>query len=267
MPTESIRMLRGVRQTREFQDRPVPDDALHDILEVARWSGSSRNSQPWELVVIADRDTMQRLAELISFGKFLARAPLGIAVVMRGPGQGQSLDAGRIAERMMIAAHARGLGAGLATIPDPALERLSLECSACRPGTASGSRSPSAGRPSGIRPPRSAPAPVGARSGRSSTTTASGGARHEARARRSEQAPRPRLLRGARHQSGRGFSLPPATRRVPALGRRWRRSSATSLPARISAPAMAALVPGTRHGVSHRPTDALTAAPGRLSRP
>jgi nitroreductase len=120
MPTESIRMLRGVRQTREFQDRPVPDDALRDILEVARWSGSSRNSQPWELVVIADRDTLQRLAELIPFGKFLARAQLGIAVVMHGAGQGQSLDAGRIAERMMIAAHARGIGAGLATIPDAA---------------------------------------------------------------------------------------------------------------------------------------------------
>jgi nitroreductase len=127
MPTESIRMLRGVRQTREFQDRPVPDDALRDILEVARWSGSSRNSQPWELVVIADRDTLQRLAELIPFGKFLARAQLGIAVVMHGAGQGQSLDAGRIAERMMIAAHARGIGAGLATIPDAALERQALE--------------------------------------------------------------------------------------------------------------------------------------------
>src|SRR5438067_1123086 len=127
MPTDTIQTLRAVRQTREFQDRPVPGDALHDILEVARWSGSSRNTQPWELVVIADRDKLRRLAEIISYGKFLAGAPLGIAVVMHGAGQGQSLDAGRIAERVMIAANARGLGAGLATIHDDALERRALE--------------------------------------------------------------------------------------------------------------------------------------------
>jgi nitroreductase len=127
MSTESMQMLRAVRQTREFQDRPVPDDALRDVLEVARWSGSSRNTQPWELVVIADRDRLQRLAEIIPYGKWLAGAPVGIAVVMHGAGQGQSLDAGRIAERVMIAAHARGLGAGLATIHDQTLERQALE--------------------------------------------------------------------------------------------------------------------------------------------
>jgi nitroreductase len=126
MPTEAITMLRGVRQAREFEDRPVPDDALRDVLEVARWSGSSRNTQPWELIVISDRDKLGRLAEIIPYGKWLAGAPLAIAVVMHGPGQGQSLDAGRIAERVMIAAHARGLGAGLATIHDDALERQAL---------------------------------------------------------------------------------------------------------------------------------------------
>jgi nitroreductase len=126
MPTESIAMLRGVRQAREFQDRPVPEDALRDVLEVARWSGSSRNTQPWELIVIADRDKLRRLAEIVPYGKWLVGAPLGIVVVMHGSGQGQSLDAGRIAERIMIAAHARGLGAGLATSHDDALERQAL---------------------------------------------------------------------------------------------------------------------------------------------
>jgi nitroreductase len=126
MSTDPIRLLRGVRQAREFEDRAVPDDALRDVLEVARWSGSSRNTQPWELVVIADREKLRRLAEIIPYGKWLAGAPLGIAVVMHGSGQGQSLDAGRIAERIMIAAEARGLGAGLATIHDDALERQAL---------------------------------------------------------------------------------------------------------------------------------------------
>ena len=36
---------------------------------------------------------------------------MGIALVIDGEGTGQSLDAGRVAERLMLAAHARGVGA------------------------------------------------------------------------------------------------------------------------------------------------------------
>jgi nitroreductase len=127
MPTDPIVTLRGVRQTRDFEPRPVPDELLHDVLEVGRWSGSSRNTQPWEFVVVTDQERLRRLAELVPYGKFLATAPLGIALVMHGAGRGQSLDAGRVAERMMVAAHARGLGAGLATIHGDPNERQALE--------------------------------------------------------------------------------------------------------------------------------------------
>jgi nitroreductase len=125
--TETIRTLRGFRQTRQFLDRPVPDDVLRQILDVGRWSGSSRNSQPWHFVVIRDQETLRRLAEIIPYGKFLAGAPLGITLVMDGQGTGQSFDAGRVAERMMVTAHALGLGAGVATMSDEADERRATE--------------------------------------------------------------------------------------------------------------------------------------------
>jgi nitroreductase len=127
MATDPIQMLRGVRQTRDFQDRPVPAELLREVLEVGRWSGSSRNSQPWEFVVVDDPATLRQLAEIVPYGKFLAGAALGIALVMHGTGSGQSLDAGRVAERMMIAAHARGLGAGLATLQGGEAERRALD--------------------------------------------------------------------------------------------------------------------------------------------
>ena len=63
MPSEAIKTLRGFRQTREFQDRPVPDQVLTDILDVGRWSGSSKNTQPWSFLVVTDRPTIGRLAE------------------------------------------------------------------------------------------------------------------------------------------------------------------------------------------------------------
>ncbi|HEY3082930.1 MAG TPA: nitroreductase family protein [Chloroflexota bacterium] len=127
MPSEAIKTLRGFRQTREFQERPVPEDVLGDILDVGRWSGSSKNTQPWNFLVVTDRQKVRRLAEIIPYGKFLPSAPVVIALVMDGPGSGQSFDAGRVAERMMVAAHAHGLGAGVATISDPSLERQARE--------------------------------------------------------------------------------------------------------------------------------------------
>lgn len=113
---DAIQALRGFRQTRQFQERAVPEELLGRLLEVARWSGSSRNSQPWSFLVVTDRGKLRRLAEIIPFGKFVADAPLAFVPVMDGSGSGQTLDAGRVSERVMVGAHALGLGAGVATI-------------------------------------------------------------------------------------------------------------------------------------------------------
>src|ERR1700730_4101313 len=61
---EKIAFLRGLRQIRQLSPEPVPEEALQDILEVARWTGSARNIQPWDLLVIQDRATLQTLANL-----------------------------------------------------------------------------------------------------------------------------------------------------------------------------------------------------------
>jgi nitroreductase len=49
-----LRALRKTHQVRQFRDEPVTDDALNAILDVARWSGSAANRQPWTFIVIHD---------------------------------------------------------------------------------------------------------------------------------------------------------------------------------------------------------------------
>ena len=61
---EHIALLRNLRATRQLRSDPLPEYVLHDILEVARWSGSAGNRQPWELVVVRDRGALQRLASI-----------------------------------------------------------------------------------------------------------------------------------------------------------------------------------------------------------
>jgi len=60
---DRIRPLIRVRQIRDFADRAVSPAELDAIADVARWSGSSSNTQPWRFVLVRQRDTIRRLAE------------------------------------------------------------------------------------------------------------------------------------------------------------------------------------------------------------
>src|SRR6476646_29025 len=46
--------VRTVLAVREYDDRPVPDDVLHRIVEAGRLSGSSMNRQPWHFIVVRE---------------------------------------------------------------------------------------------------------------------------------------------------------------------------------------------------------------------
>jgi nitroreductase len=126
--TDRIAFLTHLRQVRSFTAAPVGDDTLNDILEVARWSGSSQNQQEWQLIVVTDPDTLRRLSATSPSATHLASAPLAIVIVM--PGQRRITDAfdeGRIAERIMLAASAHGLGAGMAwVVADEAMVKETL---------------------------------------------------------------------------------------------------------------------------------------------
>ena len=109
-----ISFLRRLRAVRQFRPQRVPDAALEDILQVVRWSGSASNQQPWELVLVRDPQTLRALAGVEGFAGHLAGAPLGIVLVMSGRRPEQdTFDEGRLAERIMLAADAHGLGSSI----------------------------------------------------------------------------------------------------------------------------------------------------------
>jgi nitroreductase len=110
---ERIVFLRGLHATRNFRPDPVPEEAVNDILQVARWSGSASNVQPWEFLVIRNRETLQKLTEVSPNVRHAASAPLAIVLVMTGDPEKvphETYDEGRLAERIMLAAEAHGLG-------------------------------------------------------------------------------------------------------------------------------------------------------------
>lgn len=110
-PIDPIALLTGLHATREFRPDPVPDDAVRDILEVIRWSGSSMNRQPWHVVMVRDRALLERLGAIGTYTKHIAAAPLAAFLAMDGDDAiTEAYDEGRLSERIMLAAAAHGLG-------------------------------------------------------------------------------------------------------------------------------------------------------------
>jgi len=119
--TAAVEEMRKVRQARLYEPTAVPEDVVRQLLEVARWTGSSRNTQPWEFVVVTDKATLRRISEVRTPINWVAEAPLAIATVMTGETPlSESYDEGRVTERLLVAARLLGLGGGTAWFGDAA---------------------------------------------------------------------------------------------------------------------------------------------------
>lgn len=155
-----IETLRTVRQIRQYAAEPVPDDVIAQLLQVARWTGSSKNSQPWHFVVVRDRAALKRISELRPNINWLAAAPIAIAIVLDGPGTSEAYDEGRVTERLLIAAHALGLGGGTAHFGDESHQAEAKRILGI-PADRMARSMVAIGRPISIKDPRPNPRPGG----------------------------------------------------------------------------------------------------------
>jgi nitroreductase len=73
-------LLKKRASVRTFQDRPVPESVLSDILEAGRLSPSGGNEQPWRFGVITDPPLIAEVAQIAHHQTWLAQAPLLIVL-------------------------------------------------------------------------------------------------------------------------------------------------------------------------------------------
>ena len=72
--------IRSRRNVRRYTDEPLPPDHLDQILEAGRRAPSSRNWQPWDFVVVTDRDQLTRLAQVWQYAGHVAQSAATIAL-------------------------------------------------------------------------------------------------------------------------------------------------------------------------------------------
>ncbi|MCJ7632975.1 nitroreductase family protein [Candidatus Bathyarchaeota archaeon] len=110
------------RSIRIYDSKPIPENTLNKILNVARWAPSAGNRQPWELIVVSDGLVKRYLREAALGQRFIEEAPVTIVACAneaRSAGiygdRGRQfyclLDVAAAVQNILLAAHAVGLGA------------------------------------------------------------------------------------------------------------------------------------------------------------
>ncbi len=97
------------RDLRHYTDEAIPDDVLARVLQAARMAGSAKNEEPNRLIVFRDQAVKEALAEAGDYSSWIgtAAAVIGVTAPLASL---RMFDIGRMAQNMMLAAHAQGLG-------------------------------------------------------------------------------------------------------------------------------------------------------------
>jgi nitroreductase len=113
---DSYQLLLSLRAVRHFTSQVIPDEEIARILQAARWTGSAKNTQPWQFVIVKERQTLNELSFCGAYASHLSGAALGI-ILATPPGYAL-FDAGRVAQNMMLAAWMHGIGSCIASFQE-----------------------------------------------------------------------------------------------------------------------------------------------------
>ena len=80
-PETMLNFLKERRSIRTFQEKMITDREIEMILEAGRWTPSASNKQPWEFIIIKNKDILDKIAKTAIYGRFIRKAPLVIAIV------------------------------------------------------------------------------------------------------------------------------------------------------------------------------------------
>lgn len=110
MSNAAIEVIKSRVSVRKYEPKPIPREALEDIIDCARLAPSGRNEQAWAFVVTTQPELLGKLADLCRYGRFIREAGACVSVFCRKDALCQVEDACAATENIIIAAQAHGLG-------------------------------------------------------------------------------------------------------------------------------------------------------------
>jgi nitroreductase len=77
---EVFKAIKGRRSIRAFKEQNVSEETIKKLIESATWAPSAGNIQPWEFIIVKERETKKGLSEAALNQEFLEEAPVLIIV-------------------------------------------------------------------------------------------------------------------------------------------------------------------------------------------
>ena len=104
---DALEAIRRRRSVREYTGEPIPREDLEKIVDAGRLAATGNNRQPWDFVVVTDREMVERLKVA---AQWMEKAGAIIAVVMDPSSRWWLEDGAAAVENMLIASTALGYG-------------------------------------------------------------------------------------------------------------------------------------------------------------
>jgi nitroreductase len=115
--------IRARRNVREYTSESVSDADLDRIAEAGWRAPSAKNRQPWDFVIVTDKNALQELSTVWMGASHIARAAAAIVFVIPVPADERrkvtdQYDIGQATMAMMLAATDLGIGTGHSSVGD-----------------------------------------------------------------------------------------------------------------------------------------------------
>lgn len=108
--------IQGRRSIRKYSNKPIEDEKLLRVLEVARLSPSARNLQEWKFIVVKDPEVKEKLVKAAD-QPFIGEAPIILVCcgentsgVMKCGQPRYTIDVSIATAYMVLEAYEQGLG-------------------------------------------------------------------------------------------------------------------------------------------------------------
>jgi nitroreductase len=111
---EAIEAILSRRSIRRYTSQKVSDRVIKELLQAAMSAPSASNEQPWHFIVIHDQKILGEIPKFHPYSGMLKEAPAAILVCVDlevGTEGFLVQDGSAATENILIAAHAKGLGA------------------------------------------------------------------------------------------------------------------------------------------------------------
>jgi nitroreductase len=103
------------RSIRKYTAEPIPASIIHDLIEAAVSAPSAGNEEPWQFILLTKRDILNEIPLFHPHASFVKDAQQAILVcgdLSREIFEGYwMIDCSAATQNLLLAAHAKGLGA------------------------------------------------------------------------------------------------------------------------------------------------------------